>query len=47
MIFGVVSDRRAATSCRWNENKSLCGRAKQRSVEKVHRNRLFREAIAL
>src|SRR5216683_2775865 len=36
-ILGVVSDRRAAASSRWNLNNSLFGRAQWRSAEKVCR----------
>src|SRR5438552_1556944 len=44
-LFGAASDRRAAASSWWNENKWLCGRGKKRSVEKVCRERLPRKPL--
>src|SRR5260370_3272800 len=45
-ILGVVSDRRAAASSRWNLNNSLFGRAQWPSAEKVCRKRPSLETIA-
>src|SRR6267154_1508338 len=45
--FGVITDRRAAASSRWNVNNLFFGRAKQRLAERVCWNRVSRQAVAL